>query len=244
MDPLTALGLGANVLQFIDFVGRLISVGREVAESQTGATIENADLEAISRSLVWLNGRVMSSINEQADYSRVSQSLSNTMRDIDSLGAACNGVAGELLDALGKLKMGDKYAKWKGPLTALKTVWKKGQIDSLRERLDQYRATMQTALIVSLREEVYAINQGVRKSLDPDSAVDRSKVDLLEYVKKHDLKLQSWESSVLATFSDKLTKMTKLEQDIYCKSQLLEHIGFHEQGEREHRIVGAHEKSK
>jgi hypothetical protein len=45
MDPITAVSLAANVFQFIDFAGRLFSLGKEI--HQAGASKRNLDLEVI-----------------------------------------------------------------------------------------------------------------------------------------------------------------------------------------------------
>lgn len=147
MDPLTAIGLTANILQFVEFVSKLISTGREIGESTHGATVENADLEAVSRSVVSLNNRVMESMPEPSQLHLESQAL----RDIRAVGLACNKVASELIATLETLKAGNRDGKWKGLVQAFRTLLTKGHIESLRARFDQYRGTMQTALIVSLR---------------------------------------------------------------------------------------------
>ncbi|KAF7555302.1 hypothetical protein G7Z17_g2296 [Cylindrodendrum hubeiense] len=52
LDPISAVGLAAGILQFIDFTSRLVSVGREITESYDGTTVEHSDIEAVTRNLV------------------------------------------------------------------------------------------------------------------------------------------------------------------------------------------------
>jgi len=151
MDPLTAVGLGANVIQFLEFVTKLVSVGREIGESTHGATVENADLEAVTRSIVWLNGRVVESKSQWQEKSRSRSAATSPAQGMAFLVSACDDVATQLLEVLDKLKAGNKHRAWKGIVQAFKTIWTKGQIDSLRNRLDQYRAAIQTTLILLLR---------------------------------------------------------------------------------------------
>jgi hypothetical protein len=45
MDPITAVGLAANIFSFIDFAGKLFTLGKEI--QQGGASKKNLDLEVI-----------------------------------------------------------------------------------------------------------------------------------------------------------------------------------------------------
>jgi hypothetical protein len=49
MDPLTAFGLAANILQFIDFAGRLFGLGKEIYRS--GESARNLHLGLIVKDL-------------------------------------------------------------------------------------------------------------------------------------------------------------------------------------------------
>ena len=51
MDPLSAIGLASNVVQFVDFASRLISTGTEVYESVSGVTDRTLELERIYKNL-------------------------------------------------------------------------------------------------------------------------------------------------------------------------------------------------
>lgn len=151
LDPISAVGLGAGILQFVDFTAKLLSVAREVRETADGATVENCDLEAVTRSLVWLTERLSEPKQEWSTACRSRQFQSSADLDIDELGSGCEGIAKDLLDALQKLKSRGKVNKWKSMLQALRSVWAKGKIDNLRTRLEQYRSGIHTALLVSLR---------------------------------------------------------------------------------------------
>ena len=151
IDPLTAIGLGANVLQFVEFAIRLIGTGKEIHNSVQGTTVENADLEAAARTVIELNQQVFESNQAWCEDSEALGSLSAADRNIELLGAECNSIATELLSALDKLKAQNSRTKWDSVVQALKTVWARGKIDGFRIRLKQYRAAMESALLVSLR---------------------------------------------------------------------------------------------
>ncbi len=80
MDPLTALGLASNVLQFVDFVAKLVSTGVEVAGSVQGASEETVDLEKIYKSLQALSSRLHEGVNKTKSQS--GQGVHSALRDL------------------------------------------------------------------------------------------------------------------------------------------------------------------
>src|SRR6266566_2274950 len=55
MDILVAIGLAGNIIQFVDFGGKLISKTAEIYKSSTGALVENVDIETATNNLVLLS---------------------------------------------------------------------------------------------------------------------------------------------------------------------------------------------
>ena len=51
LEPLTALGLAANLLQFIELGIKVTSKTRDIHNSATGALVENLDLEILTDDL-------------------------------------------------------------------------------------------------------------------------------------------------------------------------------------------------
>jgi hypothetical protein len=151
IDPVTAIGLGANVLQFIDFAIKLVGTGKEIYNSIGGSTVENADIEAVTRTLFRLHEQILESNRARSDNSENAGRLSETEQNIESLGLECNNIAAELLGLLHELSAKGNRSKWASMAQALKSVWAKSKIESFHTRLHQYRAAMQTALLVSLR---------------------------------------------------------------------------------------------
>ena len=54
MDPLTIVSLVANIGQFVDFTGKLISKSVEIYGSAEGVLVENTEIEATVNDLVRL----------------------------------------------------------------------------------------------------------------------------------------------------------------------------------------------
>ncbi len=55
IDPIAAIGLAANIVQFVDFSWKLLSETRDLYDSSTGVSADNDLLETISKDLINLN---------------------------------------------------------------------------------------------------------------------------------------------------------------------------------------------
>ena len=58
MDTVAAIGLAANVVQFVDFSWKLVVEARDLHDSNSGASKENEVLELISCDLNLLNDKL------------------------------------------------------------------------------------------------------------------------------------------------------------------------------------------
>ncbi|KAH6962652.1 hypothetical protein BKA56DRAFT_679437 [Ilyonectria sp. MPI-CAGE-AT-0026] len=233
LDPISAVGLAAGILQFVDFTSRLVSVVHEFSETCNDSTVENCDIEAVTRSLVSLTTQ----LSEGNRVSQTSESVAD--EQIAKLGSACEGTCSELLETLEKLKGGSKKPKWKSIIQALGTVWQKEKIDSLRARLAEYRAGINTALLVSLSDRVDDITPELLGGLKAGNTLDQLKMEILKMSRHcHHSGEEGCER-----FSVNLGKMTAQERELHLRSQLLEDLSFRDQQEREYRIIDAHSKT-
>jgi hypothetical protein len=62
MDPLTALSLVANVVEYIDFAGKVFSIGKEI--HQAGASSRIVDLEVVVNDLSGLNRKLKNDLEQ------------------------------------------------------------------------------------------------------------------------------------------------------------------------------------
>jgi hypothetical protein len=140
MEPLVALSLIGNVVQFVDFSSKLLSKTVEGYRSADGAFIDNADLETATNDLVALNKRINSN----------GASRGATL-EFMSLCSSCNDVAKELLAALEKLKIHGGKSKWKSFRKALRSVWSKEHVLAIERRLSSFRDEINLRIVVGLR---------------------------------------------------------------------------------------------
>lgn len=58
LDPLTALAIAGNIVQFVEFSGKIISGRSELFQSSTGVLKSNEALEAITKDLVAMTSKL------------------------------------------------------------------------------------------------------------------------------------------------------------------------------------------
>lgn len=139
MDPIAALGLAANIVQFIDFSWKLVYDAKDLYESSTGASADHNILLSVSSDIIHFNNKLSAPSTPGA--------IPDSIR---ALASQCKKVALELLRVLETLKVEGPHKKWKSFMQALRSVWKKEQIQSLVERLGKLRNQMQLQLQLSL----------------------------------------------------------------------------------------------
>lgn len=174
LDPLTALGVAGNIVQFVDFTVKLMSKSHELYKSTDGALVGNKDLEAIAANLNRLTERLRTDMNRHllppvkviklrddvsSKYAERERALklqdytpeNRAEIELGEINAKCGDVAGDLISILRMFKVEGKNNKWKSFRMALKTVWDEDQIQNAVSRLIECRKALDTELLISLR---------------------------------------------------------------------------------------------
>ncbi|KAL2832681.1 hypothetical protein BJY01DRAFT_253789 [Aspergillus pseudoustus] len=143
MDPLSAIGLASNILQFIEFGANICRGVYEIANSATGQTTENAHVS------VWVEDL------KQAVHglSVNTHGTSAHERELAKLAGQCRDVSVELTDILSKLKAKKGDRLWSSIRISLRSSFKRRDIAALRTRLEDYRAQILLRLSLLLSEE-------------------------------------------------------------------------------------------
>jgi hypothetical protein len=138
LESLAAVSLVGNILQFVDFSSKIVSK-THVYLSTDGSLPENIDMELVTDDLVTLSKKL-----------QASASSSHSDPTLEGLCEACNNIANELLKALGELKANGKNGKWRSVRQALKSVWRKEEIDDIQQRLIVYRGQLMLHIVASI----------------------------------------------------------------------------------------------
>jgi N-terminal domain on NACHT_NTPase and P-loop NTPases len=139
METLAIIGLVGNIVQFVDYSGKLISKSTELYRSSEGALAENIDTETATNHLVLLNSKLQKAAATTGDST------------IESLCKSCGTAADQLLAALDKVKVKGKQDKWKSIRKALQSVWSKKEIEELERRLARLKEELNLHVVVGLR---------------------------------------------------------------------------------------------
>ena len=147
MDPVSALGVAATVVQFVDFTISLVSGTYKIYNSASYNRDENFDLKTITTSLNELNSDLRHSLTPVASTHK----LSPRNEAIDTLCKECTKVAEKLLSALNGLSGQTKCKLWGSFQQALRTIWSQEEIQSLKKRLDTFRHQISMQILALLR---------------------------------------------------------------------------------------------
>jgi hypothetical protein len=145
MDPFSAVGFAANIVQFLDFSCKLFSGANAIYRSASGAAPGVTEATTIARTLHDLSSRLIAQTTTAGQHgSQGSRGPVNTL--LNELAAGCRAASAELLSALDGLHARTADSKWSSFKAALRTVMKSDQIDNLEHRLEQYRRQIIMAL--------------------------------------------------------------------------------------------------
>ena len=144
-EAVAAFGVAANVVQFIDFSGKILAEGYRLHKSQRVSPSKNEELESIALDLQKLHDELQCPENETY------QAPTPNDIQLQRLAEQCRDVCLELLAALEKMKVVDPPGKWGSFRVALKTVWDESKIKSLQVRLDEARQELIVRILMSFR---------------------------------------------------------------------------------------------
>jgi hypothetical protein len=147
MDPLTALGLAAAVVQFVDFGVEIFHKSNEILHSASGASVENASIKITTLDLQLLLEKIRNSQPRIPPGSDVpAEQIS-----LNSLVESCNELGDELLKLVRDMSAGPEAGKWKSLAAALSSVWSRKRIQETANLLERYQKQLNMNLLVSLR---------------------------------------------------------------------------------------------
>lgn len=137
MEAVAALGLAANILQFIEFGVVILSKGREIHTSINGTLVENVTIEAAVNHLKDTLARLQA-------YPTIRSPAAQKLR------TECDRLINDILGALDKAKSKCSPSKWKSLRKALKSVRSKSQIEQWLRQLESLRGEYNTELEVEI----------------------------------------------------------------------------------------------
>ncbi|KAL2822236.1 hypothetical protein BDW59DRAFT_149607 [Aspergillus cavernicola] len=244
MDPLSAVSLVGNVVQFLEFGLKIISKTHEIYESAEGAEVRNIELDAIAKDLVALNERVRNRSRKVCAHA-----VSEDEKLLEALTEQCNNIGDELISALQRAKVQQSHKLWKSVRQALKSVLGRDKIQDLYDRLKQYREQIVVVLLVINNAKQTATDEKVqdirltvvdseRRILDETR---QARFQILDAIRRSNYNPAKPED--VATVSALLSDMASWASEKKSKDDILESLYYPRMRDRREWISLAHRKT-
>jgi pyruvate-formate lyase-activating enzyme len=148
LDPLSAIGLAASIVQFVDYSTELIKGSLEKYRSVSGATEENESLEIVIKEMKVLSLRLLPIPGSDP---------SEDEKAIRRVAAECRILSGQILDLLEKVKAKNSKSKIKAALfAAIKGKFYEAERLELERRLANCRSQLELQLSLLSRSNILA----------------------------------------------------------------------------------------
>ena len=144
LKSLAALGIAANIIQFVEFGHKLFSESRALYKASDRLVEESVELEIISKALKRLSNDLIAIPSSTMPQSQAEANLL-------PLAKRCQTIADELLVAVKKLQANGGKGKWQCFRSALRRIWKSHEIDDMARKLDSVCGHLTTCLINVLK---------------------------------------------------------------------------------------------
>ena len=147
MDPLTAFSLACGVIQVVDFSTKIVVKCRQIYKD--GATSENKEIETMAENLTGLATDLkLPSLTENPGSA---DQLYHDDQELLKLAGQCSETATELVNEIQKLSIQGRQRKRDAFRMTVKVVWKKDATKNIQKRLEGYRQTLDTRILINLR---------------------------------------------------------------------------------------------
>lgn len=162
LDPLTAFGVAANVIQFVDFGMKLVSTGNILYKNRS--LIQHTELRQQAHQLVKFNEILKSRLwsfdheDQSAETARQQghsrrptgppDEIELLLRSALNYSTAC---AEELLEIVNRLTVSGRHAKWQSFRIALSSLLDESHIEKTTQKLFQAQQKVQIFLLFYTR---------------------------------------------------------------------------------------------
>lgn len=143
-DPITIIGLVSGIVTFVDFGFKIVNGAKQMRDSGKGTTQELAELNSIVGNIRTFNKLVKDQIPMGQTLSDDEQRISHMVNDCEILCAQLNMLMSKLTAR--------NSSFFESVLVASKSVFKKGEIQDLKRRLESLSQQIGTTLQHALQE--------------------------------------------------------------------------------------------
>ena len=144
LDPFSALSLTGNIVQLVDFSGRVVAHVVELYKSSSGLIKEHIELSASARSLK----QTANTLSKEFSQNGASPAEQQPLRDLI---AACEGLADDLIRSIEDLTVDPKNRRWSIMRQTARAVSRKTVVHELVMRVGRVRDALNSHLLTTLR---------------------------------------------------------------------------------------------
>lgn len=149
MDPVTGIGLGASVVQFLKFGIDTVTKIREVCEQ--GSIGKYEDLNYTTDHLEKTTRSLQQSLQQsQQSYNTRSSALAREEQELIDVARKCEKCARELQHEFRKLQSQPRSSVLDAMKRVAQATWRKGKIEEIDKQLKAFQSTLETSLLLRL----------------------------------------------------------------------------------------------
>jgi hypothetical protein len=239
MDPLSAIGLAGNILQFVDFASTLVGQDVEIYRSAFGATAVHTDLQTSIERLDALSKPLRK---------RVAVARNEDEAQIVKTAVACNEIARDLATALDKLAA-TPHSRSSSVWKALQAVWEQPKIEETVKRLNMCKNDLHLLLSKASYDRLSFIQRSVdnlKKSNELGGLKSDKMLARVQYLKDDLLDalqpLQSRAAPPMTSgiMQDKLGALYAEGQDVVKAGDMLRALRFSRMTVRREHVIERH----
>ncbi|KAF2194685.1 hypothetical protein K469DRAFT_734449 [Zopfia rhizophila CBS 207.26] len=249
-EALAALGVAANIAQFVGLGLQLISEGQEIYGSLYGARDEHHELEVLIEDIKNYSDEVKATSSHQKERTRP---LSGDEKAIQRLAEECKPVADKLLRILNNLKVA-KNSRFRGLQTVRQTfrsAAKKKDIQDLERRLlrldERLRTRASKMLLKSNHSDILLAISDLhqnhkRLNINANLKLDQLREDIINVVNKG-AESTGQRGVTLDSLSERLISLVEQGKRAELEQRMVESLTFDSMREREEKIKDAHART-
>jgi hypothetical protein len=137
MDPMTVVSLASAIVQFVDYITKLVNAASNIHHSASGASLGNQNIKFVVSKVKALSLRL--------DPPRTGQPTDDEQA-LCRLAAECRILSDQILGLLEKIKPKDPKSKRQSVWSAIKTMWNDREKKELVQRLQNCRSQLELQL--------------------------------------------------------------------------------------------------
>jgi len=139
MDPLSALGLASNVVQFVQFAVSLVNGTREIHSSAVGASDSSQRLDGIYTTLSKF-GKALGARSRRGTEEKPSVHA----QALEDMAAGCQQDCNALLELVHRFRVrpGSKAKWWRSFQKMMLETWSQSEVEKLKQRISDSQGLM------------------------------------------------------------------------------------------------------